>query len=543
MTSYDDAFCTKFRGVICEVLGKLNDQGEIEHTDVLYPRRQDAHLPSSSSSTRRPYTFEQFIDHLDENDSTFHNLMELLITITARKEIAKAVQINDPSNDVIAADGIHASPSTTSYTESSTALRLESRLRNFNTRTTRECQRDILRNRAVQGEIRGITQRNRRHRASNESSPSSDSLQGNTSPPPTRTVFSTLNAPETGLMNAELGHDGGATSRIFRVNQQTNASGQGNASGSSSSSVGAHRWLQRDVSSIRRRLDQRRDDNNLAATSIPRRASGIFSISRDGSHISVPPGLSTSDTDSVFVQRFLTQSYPSELRSPTITSSSDPTLSTSSFTPSRSITQASSVGTQGGLDSTLAPLLRPDNSGSILESEYVRMSPDQQGDRQSRRERALEIISNAQRAHGSNIDSGTRSRLSAVQAALNRLNETGGPGLSLERAEESRTNDFEQFSSRRRQDRRRQSEQDNSDRRPLGNDDDDDDENDDEEGQRSLDRALATLSRADETLRRINEGRLAVHPNSQSAQDDRITTGLIDNRDPLALRLEPSDVS
>jgi hypothetical protein len=532
VTSYDDAFCTKFRGVIHEVLNKLNDQGEIEHTDVLYPRSQDAALNSSPQS-RRPYTFEQFVDHLDENDSTFHNLMELLITITARKEIAKAVHLTDPSNDVTTADGIHASPSTTSFAESSSAVRLESRLRNFNTRTTRECQRDIVRNRAVQGEIRGITQRNRRHRASNESSPSSESLQGN-SPPPTRTVFSTLNAPEPGLMNSELGYDGGATSRIFRVNQQNSGSGNG----PSSSLVGAHRWLQRDTSSIRRRLEQRRDDlilrpgsnANHTSSPIPRRASGILSISRDGSHVSVPPGSHTNDTDSVFVQRFLTQSFPSEQRSP---SSSHLTLSTSSSTPSsNSTTQASSLGSRGGLNSTLAPLLRPDGSGSATETDFLRMSPEQQGERQNRRERALEVISIAQRAYGSSIDSGSRSRLSAVHAALNRMNETGGPGLSFERADESRTSDFENFSSRRRQNQRRHSEESEEER--------DEHHSEEEGGQRSLDRALATLSRADETLRRINEGRLAI-----SSQDNISsgTTGNVDNRDPLALRLEPSDVN
>ncbi|PWN33534.1 uncharacterized protein FA14DRAFT_63169 [Meira miltonrushii] len=536
-TSYDDAFCTKFRGVIHEVLNKLNDQGEIENTDVLYPRRHDAG-PISSPPSRRPYTFEQFVDHLDENDSTFHNLIELLITITARKEIAKAIHLNDPANDLTTADGIHASPSTTSFTESSAALRLESRLRNFNTRTTRECQRDILRNRAVQGEIRGITQRNRRHRTSNESSPSSESLQGN-SPPPTRTVFSTLNAPETGFINSDAGYDAGATSRIFRVNQQNSGSGSG-----SSSLVGARRWLQHDVSSIRRRLDQRLDQrreeltarqsssNNHTSSPIPRRASGILSISRDGSHVSVPPGSHTNDIDSVYAQRFSTQSFPPESQTP---SSSDPTLSASSSVPSHSTTQASSLGSRGGLDSTLAPLLRPEDSGSGTASDLLRMSPDQQGERLSIRERALEVISMAQRAYGSSIDSDDSSRSRTIQAVLNRLNETGGPGLSLERAadDQNRTNDFESFSSRRRQDRRRQSAEGDRDEQQS-------DEDQDEGGQRSLDRALATLSRADETLRRINQGRLSV-----TSQDNTNAgaTGHVDNRDPLALRLEPSDVS
>lgn len=539
MTSYDDAFCTKFRGVIHEVLSKLSDQGEIENTDFLYPRSQNAAVSGQSNSSRRPYTFEQFIDHLDENDSTFHNLMELLITITARKEIAKAIHSNDPSNDVTTADGIRASPSTSSLnTESSAALRLESRLRNFNTRTTRECQRDILRVRAVQGEIRGITQRNRRHRTSNESSPSTESLQGGiTSPPPTRTVFSTLNAPETGLMNYESGaHDAGTTSRIFRVNQQNNGNG------SSTSLVGARRWLQHDVSSIRRRLDQRRDDStarpgsntNHTSSPIPRRASGVFSISRDGSHVPVPPSSQTNDSDSVFIQRFLTQSFPSESRS---SSSSDPTLSNSTSVPSHSITQASSLSSsQGGLDSTLAPLL----AGSVTETDLSRESPVQQAERQNRRERALEVISMAQRAYGSSIDSSDPSRSRAIQAVLNRLNETGGPALSLERADESRTNDFESFSSRRRQDHRRHSAEDNRDEEQSAEFQNEEEEDEGEDGQRSLDRALATLSRADDTLRRINQGRHALTFRDVIGTG---STGSIDNRDPLALRLEPSDIS
>lgn len=526
--------------MIHEVLNKLNDQGEIENTDVLHPRRQDAG-PSSSSPSRRPYTFEQFVDHLDENDSTFHNLMELLITITARKEIAKAIHLHDPSNDLTNADGIHASPSTTSFTESSAALRLESRLRNFNTRTTRECQRDILRNRAVQGEIRGITQRNRRHRTSNESSPSLDSLQG-TSPPPTRTVFSTLNAPETGLINSDAGYDAGATSRIFRVNQQNSGSGND----PSSSLVGARRWLQHDVSSIRRRLERReesaasRNSNTSHESSlIPRRPtrilSGILSMSRDGTLVSVPPNA----TDSAFAQRFTTRSFSPELEA---TSSSDPTLSNSTTIPSHSTTQAASLGSQGGLDSTLAPLLRRDGSGSATESNLLRMSPGQQEERQSRRERALEVISIAQRAYGSSIDSNDPSRSRAIQAVLNRLNETGGPGLSLERVDDqSRPNEFESFSSRRRQDLRRYD--DESDLRRYNGESDHDEQQSDEDqndgGQRSLDRALATLSRADETLRRINQGRL---PLTSSDNTTASTAGNVDNRDPLALRLEPSDL-
>lgn len=481
VTSFDDVLLTKFRGVICEVLDRLQEYGELEHVRSLYTQGSRAHMEDVFSRSDSPpnerdryvYTFEHFVDHLDSADGTFHNLMELLVTTTARKAIAKAVEENDVTDDPV-----RPTPS------SSTAIqRIESRLGRHSTRTSRECQREMMRSRALQGEIRSITRRNRRARRRGDDSDSSDSMRTH-SPPPSRTVFSSLVDPNTFSPAVQRPTHDAATTRAALVGQSNREAERD-----------AERWLQRDMSSLRRRMDRRREEvmrqarRNGSTSNVRADEPGFMVIAQSPTQGSQDP-----EPNSAFVRRFLSQPFPSDSRS--------------------TVQSSTTTASQGGLDATLAPLPSSPpspvlftNSATSLDPTDVRIE-----------ERSPPVPLEQQ------DDDGPVARLAAVRAALNRLNSSASPTPDNAALDGLRSSDFEAFSARRRNDRRaRETEDRNEAELDAGE-------------EATLDRAFASLSRADETVRQIM-GEGAESTGTDGAHD------LPSMTDPLARRLATSSAA
>lgn len=476
--------------MIHKVLNDLHEQGELEHVDLLYP---PGTFPQSSSlsepAKRARYTFEKFVDHLDVNDATFRNLIELLVTTTARKAIARAANLGvDESHD----GQQHAEQSARASADvfdryrvaSSSASAITDRAASL--RTARACQREMMRNRALQGEIRGITRRSRRlHRSNSSDSSASESVAALArSPPPTRTVFSSLLDPPSypPLQSVMAGADG-STTRASRV-------GQGSTT---------YRWLQRDLSSMRRRA-QRQDlntgGNDESATHVASRDSnGNFYMTNgasDSGHARYyQPDLSV-------VQRFLSQPWTTDAQS---------AMRTGNGYDGR-IHSEVAAAEASGLDATLAPTLdieRRSSSPDLFTSAALSLDPT-----------GIEM-----RTGSADPTRGSQARLDAIHAALNRLSSSAPlpssdpvgpmslaslpPSYEIVGGRSDSITEFNTHSARRRQAQRaRRTAADEHRARS--------ETQEEQEDREALDRALASLTEADATIseavQRVNEDSL-----------------------------------